>query len=82
MYGNSTYKHDVQVHTFSFGADHVINLVGYVTCIPPPPPPPPGSNFVDLQREFMDKHYHHFEDKEENHLIYTDIFQRYVREVA
>ena len=36
-----------------------------------------SSNFLDLQRGFMDEHYHHFEDKEENPLIYTDIFQRY-----
>jgi hypothetical protein len=28
----------------------------------------------------MEKHYHHFEDVEENKLIYTDIFEKYVRE--
>ena len=26
----------------------------------------------------MDKHYHHFEDVEENKFIYTDIFKEYV----
>lgn len=26
----------------------------------------------------MEKHYHHFEDAEENKFIYTDIFQQYV----
>ena len=41
-----------------------------------------GSNFLDLQRGFMEEHYHSFEDKEENQLIYTDIFQRYVREAV
>ena len=26
----------------------------------------------------MEKHYHHFEDIEENKLVYTDIFTQYV----
>ena len=34
--------------------------------------------FQELQNEFMEKHYHHFEDVEENKLIYTDIFTQYV----
>ena len=34
--------------------------------------------FQQLQNDFMEKHYHHFEDVEENKLIYTDIFQQYV----
>lgn len=33
---------------------------------------------TELQREFMEKHYHHFEDREENKFIYTDIFKEYV----
>ena len=33
---------------------------------------------AELQREFMDKHYHHFEDKDENKFIYTDIHKEYV----
>ncbi len=32
----------------------------------------------ELQRGFFDKHYHHFEDTEENKFIYTDIFKEYV----
>ena len=27
---------------------------------------------------FMDEHYHHFDDEEENKFIYTDIFNLYV----
>ncbi len=27
----------------------------------------------------MEKHYHNFEDTEENKFIYTDIFKQYVR---
>jgi hypothetical protein len=34
--------------------------------------------FQELQNEFMEKHYHHFEDVEENKLVYTDIFTQYV----
>lgn len=34
--------------------------------------------FQELQNEFMEKHYQHFEDVEENKLIYTDIFTQYV----
>ncbi|CAB4008077.1 ADP-ribosylation factor 2-binding [Paramuricea clavata] len=33
--------------------------------------------FQELQNEFMEKHYHHFEDVEENKLVYTDIFTQY-----
>ena len=33
--------------------------------------------FQELQNDFMEKHYHHFEDIEENKLIYTDIFTQY-----
>ena len=33
--------------------------------------------FTEMQRGFMDKHYHHFEDVEENKFIYTDIFKEY-----
>lgn len=32
----------------------------------------------ELQREFFDKHYHHFDDVDENKFIYTDIFKEYV----
>ncbi len=32
----------------------------------------------ELQREFFDKHYHNFEDTDENKFIYTDIFKEYV----
>ncbi|XP_070536259.1 ADP-ribosylation factor-like protein 2-binding protein [Ptychodera flava] len=33
--------------------------------------------FQELQADFMDKHYEHFEDTEENKFIYTDIFKEY-----
>lgn len=33
---------------------------------------------MELQHGFMEKHYEHFEDVEENKLIYTDIFKEYV----
>jgi ADP-ribosylation factor 2-binding protein len=36
-----------------------------------------SQEFQDVQNEFMEKHYHHFEDVEENKLIYTDIFEKY-----
>ena len=38
----------------------------------------PDDKFTEMQRGFMDKHYHHFEDVEENKFIYTDIFKEYV----
>lgn len=34
--------------------------------------------FSDVQREFFDKHYHHFDNADENKFIYTDIFKEYV----
>nr|AAH74487.1 MGC84796 protein [Xenopus laevis] len=34
--------------------------------------------FQLLQHGFMDKHYHEFEDTEENKLTYTTIFNEYV----
>lgn len=34
--------------------------------------------FQSMMQDFMEKHYHHFEDVEENKLIYTDIFKEYV----
>ncbi len=34
--------------------------------------------FVELQSGFMENHYHHFEDKDENKFIYTDIFKKHV----
>ena len=40
--------------------------------------PPPDDGFTEMQQRFMEKHYHHFEDKEENKFIYTDIFREYV----
>lgn len=36
-------------------------------------------NFAESQQKFMEKYYHHFEDVEENKLIYTDIHREYVR---
>ena len=39
-------------------------------------------DFIDLQQQFMEKHYHHFEDVEENKLVYMDIFKQYVSSVA
>jgi hypothetical protein len=36
-------------------------------------------NFQELQKCFMEKHWHEFEDKEENKLCYMDIFKEYVR---
>lgn len=35
--------------------------------------------FLALQHSFMEEHYTHFEDVEENKLIYTDIHKKYVR---
>lgn len=37
-----------------------------------------GEEFTQLQQSFMEQHYHHFEDVEENKFIYTDIFKEYV----
>ena len=34
--------------------------------------------FNKMKRSFMERHYHHFEDTDENKFIYTDIFQQYV----
>ncbi|XP_062501743.1 ADP-ribosylation factor-like protein 2-binding protein [Corticium candelabrum] len=36
-----------------------------------------SQEFEDLQNEFMEKHYHEFEDVEENKLVYTTIFKEY-----
>ena len=38
--------------------------------------------FIDLQQEFMEKHYHNFDDVEENKLIYMDIFKLYVSKLV
>ncbi|PNF26080.1 ADP-ribosylation factor-like protein 2-binding protein [Cryptotermes secundus] len=35
-------------------------------------------NFQELQKCFMEKHWHEFEDKEENKLCYMDIFKEYI----
>ena len=37
--------------------------------------------FQKLLNGFMDEHYHHFEDEEENKFIYTDIFNLYVSDM-
>ncbi|XP_023324719.1 ADP-ribosylation factor-like protein 2-binding protein [Eurytemora carolleeae] len=34
-------------------------------------------DFLKLQSNLLEKHWHHFEDTEENKLIYTDIFHEY-----
>ncbi len=34
--------------------------------------------FQKLQRDFLEKHYEHFEDTEENKFIYSDIHKNYV----
>ncbi|KAJ3111101.1 ADP-ribosylation factor-like protein 2-binding protein [Phlyctochytrium bullatum] len=36
-------------------------------------------NFVSLQNQFLEKHYHHFENDDENKLIYMNIFSDYTR---
>ncbi|XP_019867841.2 ADP-ribosylation factor-like protein 2-binding protein [Aethina tumida] len=33
--------------------------------------------FQDMQQQFLEKHWKKFDDKEENKLIYTDIFKEY-----
>uniref|UniRef100_A0A8C5TZC2 ADP-ribosylation factor-like protein 2-binding protein n=1 Tax=Malurus cyaneus samueli TaxID=2593467 RepID=A0A8C5TZC2_9PASS len=35
-------------------------------------------DFQLIQRNFLEKHYHEFDDSEENKLIYTDIFNEYI----
>ena len=32
-----------------------------------------------MQNEFLDKYFNEFEDKNENKLIYTDIFKKYTQ---
>lgn len=39
----------------------------------------PDDDFQLIQRTFMEKHYQEFDDSEENKLIYTSIFNEYVR---
>lgn len=39
----------------------------------------PDDDFQLMQRNFLEKHYQEFDDSEENKLIYTDIFNEYVR---
>jgi ADP-ribosylation factor 2-binding protein len=34
--------------------------------------------FTEIQQSFMDKHYRHFENVDENKLIYTDIHKQYI----
>lgn len=34
--------------------------------------------FQKLQSDFMEQHYHHFDDDEENKFIYTDIHKQYL----
>ena len=38
--------------------------------------------FTEMQYQFMEDHYHHFEDKDENKFVYTEIFAKYVRSVV
>nr|CAD7405873.1 unnamed protein product [Timema cristinae] len=35
-------------------------------------------DFLKLQKEFMEKYWHEFEDKDENKLSYMDIFKEYI----
>ncbi|EDO40548.1 predicted protein, partial [Nematostella vectensis] len=37
--------------------------------------------FQTIVKNFMEEHYQHFEDTEENKLIYTDIFKEYVNKI-
>merc|ERR550532_2136032 len=37
--------------------------------------------FQDLQTDLLEKHFHHFDNSEENKLIYTDIFNEYTVEI-
>merc|ERR1712150_204467 len=37
--------------------------------------------FQDLQAEILEKYFHHFDDSEENKLIYTEIFEVYTAEI-
>jgi len=39
----------------------------------------PDDDFQSIQRTFMEKHYQEFDDSEENKLVYTSIFNEYVR---
>lgn len=36
-----------------------------------------STEFSELQDEFLERHCHKFEDNEENHLFYTEIFNEY-----
>jgi ADP-ribosylation factor 2-binding protein len=36
------------------------------------------NEFNSMLEGFLEKHYSHFEDTEENKFIYTDIFKEYV----
>lgn len=38
--------------------------------------------FSDVHQAFLEEHYHHFDDSEENKFIYTNIFKQYVRNIS
>ena len=40
-----------------------------------------SDTFQEIQKNFMDKHFRHFDDNDENKLIYTDIFNEYMSKV-
>ena len=37
-----------------------------------------GDVFDQINTDFLERHCHHFDDEEENKLIYTEIFKEYV----
>lgn len=55
------------VHNFFFQSLFIAMMQSYA-----------DDKFISLQNKFLEDHYHHFEDTEENKLIYMDIFKKYV----
>merc|ERR1712241_445445 len=40
-----------------------------------------GDTFQELQLGLLEQYHHHFEDTEENKLVYTEVFQMYTTEI-
>ncbi|XP_068904774.1 ADP-ribosylation factor-like protein 2-binding protein [Tenebrio molitor] len=66
---------DISHHCLDDGEKYFAQVIGYIEDILM------DESFLNLHRNFMEDHWEEFEEGEENKLIYTDIFKKYIETI-
>lgn len=66
---------DISHHCLDDGEKYFAQVVGCIEDILL------DESFLKIHKDFMEEHWEHFEDSEENKLVYTEIFKKYIETI-